>query len=479
MRTTVPIQGCPQCAPLIAALQAQNAALQAQVAQLEAAVRELREQVNQNSSNSHLPPSSNRPGTAPPKSAKEPSGRKRGAQPGHEGKARELLPIEEVDEVVQCKPTHCKDCGGELQGHDASPWRHQVTEIPPVVAHVTEYQLQTLCCSKCLSLTRAALPPGVAQGAFGPRLQAIVSVASGSYQLSKRKVELMMLDFFGAKVSLGSIVQLQQCTSRVLEAPVREAHEYVQSQPSANMDETTWKEGPKKDRAYLWVFVSGLVAVFAVRARRGKEVARSLLGRFKGILGTDRLKTYNFLGTLYHQYCWAHLKRDFLKIRDRGGCSAPIGEGLHQQRKRLFEQLKRAREGEISWSTFQTYASNVRVQIRLLLQQGAQCQDSKTAGTCRELLANEPAMWIFVRVPHVEPTNNISEQALRQAVIWRKLSFGTQSPEGSLFVERMLTVVQTLRLQKRNVLEFVTAACEAALHNRPAPSLLPDLAAGQ
>jgi transposase len=472
MSTTVPIQGCPQCAPVIAALQAQ-------IAKLQAEVRELQERLGQNSSNSHLPPSSNRPGTAPPKRAKEPSGRKPGGQPGHEGKAREFVPIEEVDELVECKPTHCSECGNELQGQDANPLRHQVTEIPPIQPHVTEYQLHSLCCPKCLALTRASLPAGVPEGTYGPRLQAIVSVASGSYQLSKRKIELMVWDFFGAKVSLGSIVRLQQSTSRALEAPVEEAKQYLEQQSQANMDETTWKEGPKRSRAYLWVLVSGLVAVFAVRAKRSADVARSLLGRFQGVLGTDRLKSYNFVQLLCHQFCWAHLKRDFIKIRDRGGCSEPIGEELLEHRKELFKQLKRARKGDILWSTFQAYASRVRVDVRLVLERGAACADSKTAGSCRELLDKEPAMWTFVRVPGVDPTNNISEQALRQAVIWRKLSFGTHSPQGSRFVERMLTVVHSLRLQKRNVLEFVTAACQAALHNTSAPSLLPVSASAQ
>jgi transposase len=486
MTEVVPIEGCSSCAPLIAALRAENAELrtrnaelerrdeerQAQIASLMERVAALEERLRQNSSNSHLPPSSNRPGTVPPKPVKEPSGRKRGGQPGHPGKARELLPVEEVDLLVECRPSHCKDCGGELQGYDGAPLRHQVTEIPPIRPHVTEYQLHTLCCERCFGLTRAPLPPGVPEGAFGPRLQAIVSVASGSYQLSKRKIELMLHDFFGAKASLGSIVRLQQSTSRALEAPVEEAKKYVQAQAQANMDETSWKEGPKT-KAWVWVLVSGLVAVFSVQANRSTKAAQSLLGRFAGVLGTDRLKSYNFLALLRHQFCWAHLKRDFRKIADRGGSSKAIGEGLLLCHKDLFAQLGRLRRGEIRPSTFVSYATGLRVKLRKWLHIGAACDEPKTRGTCRELLASEPAMWTFVRVPGVQPTNNISEQALRQAVIWRKLSFGTASAEGSRFVERMLTAVHSLRLQKRNVLEFVTAACEAALHNRPPPSLLP------
>lgn len=478
MAEVISIEGCSACAPLIAALRAENAELRSRVAQLEVQVRDLMERLKQNSSNSHLPPSSDRPGAAPQKQTKETSGRKRGGQIGHEGKARELLPVEEVDQIVECKPTHCKDCGSALEGTDGFPLRHQVTEIPPIRPHVTEYQLHSLCCPMCWSLTRAPLPSGVPDGAFGPRLQAIVSVASGSYQLSKRKCELMLHDFFGVKVSLGSIVRLQQSTSRALQLPVEEAKEYVQQQAQANMDETSWKEGPKS-KAWLWVLVSDLVAVFCVQANRSTAAAKSLLGRFAGVLGTDRLKSYEFLALLRHQFCWAHLKRDFIKILERGGSSAPIGEGLLSCHKRLFELLKRARADNIRWSTFQFYISALRLEVKHWLELGARCPDQKTAGTCRELLEREAALWVFVRVRGVEPTNNRAEQALRQAVLWRKISFGTQSREGSLFVERMLTVVHTLRLQKRNVLEYVTSACEAALHNRPTPSLLPDSASSQ
>lgn len=93
--------------------------------------------------------------------------------------------------------------------------------------------------------------------------------------------------------------------------------------------------------------------------------------------------------------------------------------------------------------------------------------------TCQQLLKVEPALWLFVTVEGVEPTNNAAEQAIRPAVLWRRCSYGSQSAAGSLFVGRMMTVVTSLRRQKQNVLDYLTAACRAKRQGQMAPSLLP------
>ena len=107
------------------------------------------------------------------------------------------------------------------------------------------------------------------------------------------------------------------------------------------------------------------------------------------------------------------------------------------------------------------------------LRKAAVCGDAKTEGMAKQILKHEPALFTFVLATGVEPTNNAAERALRGAVIWRKISFGTDSENGSRFVERILTVVATLRQQRRHVLAYLTTACEATLHHQSAPSLLP------
>ena len=111
--------------------------------------------------------------------------------------------------------------------------------------------------------------------------------------------------------------------------------------------------------------------------------------------------------------------------------------------------------------------------IRTLLQEGVAGADAKMHGTCRNLLKLEAALWTFVWETGVDPTNKCAERPLRRAVLWRRRSFGTQSEAGSQFVERILTAVTTLRQQRRDVLDYLTAACAATIRREPAPSRLP------
>lgn len=469
-------------------LRGENAELRAQVATLLARVADLEEKLRANSSNSSKPPSSDSPGTSrPPKKA--PSGRRPGGQPGHKGTTRALLPPEQVDHFNDYRPSHCGRCGTELAGSDPNPLRQQFSELPPVEPEVTESRLHSLDCPCCGASTRAALPSGVPQGAFGPRVQALAGVLSGCYHLSKRNIEQIMADFFGLDISLGSIKAREDSTSDALLQPFEEARQYVWEQPSVHADETGWRQKPdepasagektaetdqKRARAWLWTVVTPLMAVFLIRRSRGSRSAKELIGeRYRGIVGSDRWVGYNWILLWLRQICWAHLKRDFKKIAERGGQAKVIGEALLACEKELFRLWHRVRDGTLKRSSLKTYVSPIRARVRDLLSQGAALADSKVAGMCSKILEVEPALWTFVRVPGVEPTNNAAERAIRPAVIWRRTSFGTQSESGSTFVERMLTVVTSLRLQRRNVLEFVTAACTAALEGRPPPSLLP------
>jgi transposase len=140
----------------------------------------------------------------------------------------------------------------------------------------------------------------------------------------------------------------------------------------------------------------------------------------------------------------------------------------------LLMQWKRVRDGTLTHRGFrQTYLGWIREEVRALLSLGAECRCAVTAGVCRELLSIEPALYTFSAAEGVEPTNNAAERALRHAVCWRKTSYGTDSAAGSRFVERVLTVVATCRQQKRDVLEYLTECCRAALLGTVPPALLP------
>jgi transposase len=281
-----------------------------------------------------------------------------------------------------------------------------------------------------------------------------------------------MSEVFGVPMSVGTINQLERATTAAVAAPVEEAHSYVHEQEVAHLDETSWRQGGK--RAWLWVAVTSWVTVFVVRMSRGGHVARELLGEtFSGILVTDRYSGYNWYPVRWRQLCWAHLLRDFEAMRGRGGRSEEIGDALLAQAHQMFAWWHRVREGTLKRSSFRSYMSPLRQEVERLLEAGSRCGVPKTEGTCRDILKRREALWTFVQVEGVEPTNNAAERSIRPGVLWRKGSFGTQSAAGSRFVESMLTVVATLKQQQRNVLEYLTAACEAALRGEAAPSLLP------
>jgi len=446
--------------------------LEARVATLETTVQALLEQLHQDSRTSSRPPSSDPPTSQRQRRRRLPSGRRPGAQPGHRGQTRTLMPVAEVDEVITLKPASCARCQQPLDGDDPQPQRHQVFEIPPIRPVVTEYHVHRLVCPACGTRTQAAWPAGVPRGMYGPRAQAVAALCTGAYRLSKRTTQRALDDLFALPMSLGTLSTLEVGTTQAVAAPVEEARTYVQEQASAHLDETGWREG--KQRAWLWVAATTWVTVFVVRLSRGGQVARDLLGEaFSGILVTDRWSAYNWYPVRWRQLCWAHLLRDIEAMIGRGGRSQEIGEALKSQAHQMFHWWHRVRDGTLSRSSFRSYMSPVRKEVERLLEAGSTCGVPKTEGMCREILKLRQALWTFVHLAGVDPTNNTAERAIRPGVLWRKGSFGTHSTQGSRFVESIMTVVATLTQQQRNVLDYLTAACEAALRDEPAPSLLP------
>jgi transposase len=435
----------------------------------------LEERVNRNSGNSSQPPSSDPP-NAPPRPKPSPSGRKAGGQKGHPGQGRSLKPVEQVQRVVVAKPTGCAACGALLLGEDPQPARHQVTELPRIEPQVVEYQRQTLTCLACGARTAAEWPPEMPSGGFGPRLQATVGYLTGRLGISQRDTQEVLETVCHTDLGLGSIPALEQAVSETLAQPVAEAQAYVQTQPAVNVDETSWHE--RLQRTWLWVGATPLVTVFLLLATRGADGVKRLLGEaFTGIVGADRWSAYNWLDPHQRQLCWAHLKRDFQAFVERGGDPERIGRGLLECVEQMFGLWHRVRDGTLNWADFQAAMPPIQSRVGELLREGAQLAHDKTRRTCANILKLEVGLWTFVRVEGVEPTNNGAERPLRRGVIWRRRSFGTQSDEGSRFVERVLTAVTTLRQQKRDVLDYLTEACAAAIRGVQPPSLLPDVSA--
>jgi transposase len=443
---------------------------QEQLRQLQQQLADAKAKLNTDSRNSSLPPSSDRfrRKRRPPPPPGQPR-KQRGGQPGHPRQQRPLVPPEQVREIIPCKPTACRRCGKPLDGNDPSPLRHQVAELPVVAPDIVEYQLHRLICPCCHTSTSGKLPP-VVQGLFGPRLEATLALLAGRFRLGLRPVAALAADLWGLDISTGMVSKLRQRTAEALLLPWVQLALYVRKQ-DVNIDETPWPEGKK--RAYLWAAVTPAAALFRIAAGRTARVAQGLLGEgYSGVATCDRLKSYWWIKRV--QWCWAHLRRDFQAMIDRGEPGKAIGECLLGQSHQLFHWWHQFREGRLPRAQFQKAIQPVREAVRRALRRGKKCGCRKTAGTCKELLGHEPWLWTFVGAEGVEPTNNEAERSVRHGVLWRKTSGGTDSPPGSRFVERVLSVLETCRRQGKKGLDYLSACIESWRHDREPPSLVPD-----
>lgn len=453
------------CGELLKRVDLQEKQIEEQQKEMDA----LKEKLNINSNNSSNPPSSDRYKTG---NKNQSTGRtKAGGQKGHTGKSRSFLSVNAVDHIEQHLPPEKCDCGGKVQTNKHHR-RHQVHELPPVTVVVTEYQLFDGCCEGCGKKHLAQLPEGTPTGMLGPRLMALIATMGSDYKLSKRDIQRLLNDLYSLSIGVATVKRAEETIRSALNVPVEEANNFVKAQAIVNMDETSHAECGKKK--WTWVAIGAQVAVFLIAKNRNTVAAKTLLGEtFSGILGSDRFTAYSWVPDTRRQICWAHLKRDFQKIAEREDESKLIGEGLLAYTHQMFACVHRAREGTLTHIAFKIEMLPIMRAIEAFLQKGAQVAHTKTQGTCRAILKLKTALWTFVENPGVEPTNNLAERVLRQIVIWRKICFGTWSENGSLYLERVMSVVATCRLQKRSVFGFLCEAIVAHLTGKKAPSLLP------
>lgn len=453
-----------------AALEARYGVLEARNVVLEARVAELEAQLGKDSSNSHKPPSSDM--VKPPKPPRKPGTRAKGGQPGHEGTTRLLVDAERVDVVVPCLPPACSDCGHSLAGAfpDRPPTRHQVAELPEIRATVTEYQLHWLVCPGCQAATRGQLPDGMRKLAFGPRFIALVTLLLGRHLGSHRRVCELLQDLTGLDIAVGSVTNLLRFAADALDAPYQSAVKALQRALVAYVDETGWRD-QETGKPWLWVGVCASAIVFQLhgRSRAGKNL---LLGSFSGTLVSDRLAAYGDHPVEDRQICQAHLKRDFKALVALKGEAARFGKELLGLQKTLFGLYYRREAGKVTLEGARDEVEYHKRRWRRCLERGLEAKHDSVYTLCKSLLKLFPALFVFVEEEGVDGTNNKAEQALRPAVIKRKVSLGTAGDTGRRFLERALTVISTCRQQGQNVFDFLVLACQAAFRRQPAPILL-------
>ncbi len=472
-------QGSEAVVEVLLALSAQNERLQSQVEALSARVArqderiaQLERRLNRNSRNSSTPPSVDPP-SRKPKRGKDSSGRSQGAQIGHEGHGRELLPLSAVDELIEYWPERC-GCGhvfteGELRAV-GEPLRHQVEELPVISAQVIEHRCERVCCPGCGRHTRAELPADVAKSAFGPRFEAAVAALSVRNRVSRRDVVELCEELFGARVCAGTVDAILTRIADALEDPYEDLLGRVRASESLNMDETGWRL--KGAQRALWGMFSERHAVFAVAASRHEEHAKRLLEGHTGIVTSDRWWAYGHLPLARRQLCWAHLKRDFQAHSEGLGAEQEFGEHGLALSERVFwawEVFQHTGDRRELKRTIRSLQREYKPIIRRYASKRA--RNKRCRGMARNLLKAWPALWGFATHDGVQPTNNHAERALRSAVIYRKLSLGSQSDGGERRIERLLSAHTTCRLQRRSLFAYLTQSLTAHTRGNPVPLL--------
>jgi transposase len=354
-----------------------------------------------------------------------------------------------------------------------------VAELPPPRAVVvTEHRSYACRCAACGARTTEPVPPEVRASCAGPRLSAALCYLTGRVRGSRRAVAEVAAEVLGCPLALGTVAGREAEMAAALERPYRRVERHVRAAQVKNVDETGWRRAGR----WLWTAATGAAACFRVDdGHRNWHGLQGLLGRdVFGVVCSDRHGLYDRLKPGRRAVCWAHLQRDFQRWLDRGGPTRRLGEGGLRVVAGLFHLWHRFRVGKVTRRRLGQLLKPLRRRLRGLLAWGATRDHSggrrgtgvKASHFCRNLLRLEPALWTFARLKGVEPTNNRAERALRPAVMWRRTSFGSHSQGGCRYAERVLTAVQTLRLQHRRVLDYLADALDAHRRGAPAPELV-------
>jgi transposase len=454
-----------------------------QIADRDKQIADLERQLagrKKDSTNSSKPPSSDGPAAALRlKPARCRGRRKPGGQKGHPGRHRELQPLELVDETVAVLPSACHHCSQHLPQQIEQVetrdevHRYQVTELPPLRAHLTEYQCHKVVCPHCGRATRAELPCEVRVSAFGPRLAGLIAYLTVGLRIPRRGVEQLLVTALGIEISVGSTQKLIEESSEALAATCQELERQLPREPVLNSDETGWRS--MGERRWLWALVASSFVFFTVAASRSSQVLIHLLGTvFPGILCSDRFGAY----LKYHkgraQFCWAHLKRDLLGIQEfaRTTDAERFCRDALALVARLFRLWHRFRGGGLDRDALIKKSIPMQKRFFGLCEQHLDSEDDEVRVLATALFQHCDRLFAFLEYPGVEPTNNSAERALRHAVIWRKGSFGNQSANGEVATARLLTVARTCVIQRRNALEFLTDSVRRHRTGQPALSLL-------
>jgi transposase len=432
-----------------------------EIGKLQDEIAKLKEQLNRNSKNSSKPPSSDQ-------KANTDSGESKKKRKGRKGKAKPLYPSERVNHHVDCGLDNCQHCGSiNIHWTGDSEILHQA-ELPEAKAIITEYELLKYRCYSCGGNSVASLPPGIPDSAFGPKLMGLLATLTGVLHLAKREAAFLIKELYGVDISIGSVPNIEERVSQALDPIYQRIHCFViESKFCKHFDETSWRDRGK--RHYVWLASCEHASCYMIDRHRSAEAFGRLFTADPNNISavTDRYAVYSIFKV--HQYCLAHLIREFRSYAERDGPDQEFGKALENELRTACHIHKRYREGNITLEQRNRRLGHCKRRLGFHLDDGFANGSDDLSKLCDSLLENYDKLWTFTRTLGMEPTNNLAERDLRKLVIWRRKSYGTRSERGKSFVERITTVAQTLKKQSRSILAFIQEAVASFYSKEPTP----------
>jgi transposase len=461
--------------------------LAARVQQLEERLTRMEAQARQDSLTSSKPPSQDPPKTRAQRRAesrakakelmrREGERRKAGGQSGHPGAGRELKPEDQVDQIVDHYPEACSGCGRHFDDDQRRAGgrfgRHQVFELPAISVLVSEHRTHQLRCRRCRAKTSAQLPQMLAESVFGPRLQAAVVTLTARHRISRRGITELARDLFGVMLSTGSVDAICQRASDALAGPHCHLQDWVLDQAAVHVDETGWRT--RGEGRALWTATTSEATLLQIAEHCDREQFNALVGTaYAGIVISDRWNGYSHLDPHRRQVCWSHIQRDFRRHSEGLGEQKTFGEEGLELTRRVFAAWRAYQHEHHDRLQLQTEIAPLQTELRALLETASpkKARNRWHRQFANNLLKVWPALWTFLTIDVVEPTNNPAERALRAPVIHRKVSLGTQSKNGERFAERALSAAATCRQQRRSLFTYLSELITTHNRGHPFPAL--------
>jgi len=452
--------GCRELAKRVAALEAQNAEL----------IRKLNESLR--AGKRQAAPFRKGPPKAQPKTP----GRKAGEQHGKHGH-RPPPPPDQIHERHDAKlPDACPHCHENALVETGTEEQFQ-TEIPrkPIHRKFTVHLGRCRCCGKPVQgrhelQTSDAL--GAAASQIGPDAQAAATILHTQMGLSHGKVATIFDSLFGIKLTRGASCQIGLRAATKLEPDYRLILDDVKASTMIVPDETGWRIGGQP--AWLHVGVGDRATVYTIDSKRSAEVLERIIGRdWSGILTHDGFASYERFEQAIHQQCVGHALR-----RARDLLATAVGGAVHfpQRVIDLFTEAVHLRNDYHRGLVTLDHMENQREVFddRLLKLAGVPRAVPAYQTFANHLMNHFEQWFAFVFEPKIEPTNWPAEQAIRPAVVNRKVWGGNRTEAGGKAQGVLMSVIETARRGARSVIDHIAGTLRAFGNSiLPRPVLLP------